>query len=98
MADMPGVRLIVQFEADTKETADAALAELAERCKRVQKEPGCIQFEGFRSLLRPEAYVLLEHWASKEDLAVHAQTMVGNPPPRASNIKRTREDYEYAAT
>jgi len=95
---MPGVRLIVQFEADSKEIADEAVAAAAERCKKAQQEPGCIQFEVFRSALRPEAYVLLEHWESKEALAVHAQGMAGNPPPRNPGIRRVREDYEYAET
>lgn len=92
---MAGVRLIVQFTADSVEVADAALEELTERCKRVQREPGCLQFEAFRSTLKPEQYVLLELWDSPESLATHAQTMVANPPPRNPNIKRTREDYEY---
>ena len=95
---MSGVRMIVQFVADSPEIADAAIAEATERCKRVQKEPGCLQFEVYRSALRTESYVLLEHWDSKEALAVHAQTMVGNPPPRNPGIKRVREDYEYAET
>lgn len=95
---MSGVRLIIQFEADSAEIADTAIAEAAERCKRVQQEPGCIQFEVFRSALRPLAYVLLEHWESKEALAEHARGMVANPPPRNPGIRRVREDYEYAET
>jgi quinol monooxygenase YgiN len=90
--------LIVQFTADSAETADKAIAEAVERCKRAQQEPGCLQFEVFRSALRPEHYVLLEHWESKEALAVHAQGMAGNPPPRNPGIRRVREDYEYAET
>ena len=96
---MSGVRLIIHFTADSAEIADAAIAEAAERCKRVQQEPGCIEFEVFRSALAPEKYVLLEHWDSKESLAVHGQRMAGNPPPpRNPGIKRVREDYEYAET
>src|SRR5438067_864446 len=95
---MSGVRLIVQFEADSADVADQAIAEAAERCKRAQKEPGCLQFEVFRSALRPEAYVLLEHWESKAALAEHAKGMMANPPPRNARIKRVREDYEYAET
>jgi quinol monooxygenase YgiN len=98
MGGMSGVRLIVQFMADTKETADKAIEEAAARCKRVQNEPGCLQFEVFRSALQPERYALLEHWASKDDLAVHAQTMVANPPPRNPAISRVREDYEFQET
>jgi quinol monooxygenase YgiN len=95
---MSGVRLIVQFVADTPEIAAAAVTEAAERCRRVQSEPGCIQFEVFRSALRPEAYVLLEHWESAEALAEHAKGMAANPPPRNPGIRRVREDYQYAET
>jgi quinol monooxygenase YgiN len=98
MGGMSGVRLIIQFTADSPETADKAVAEAAERCKRVQQEPGCVQFEVFRSALDPNKYVLLEHWESKDALAVHAQGMAQNPPPRNTNIKRQREDYEYSET
>lgn len=95
---MSGVRLIVQFEADSAEVAEQAVKEAAERCRRAQQEPGCVQFEVFRSALSPEKYVLLEHWESKEALAEHARGMAANPPPRNPRIKRTREDYAYAET
>jgi quinol monooxygenase YgiN len=95
---MSGVRLIVQFKADSAEIAEKAVAEAVERCKRAQQEPGCLQFEVFRSALHPEQYVLLEHWESKEALAVHAQGMATNPPARNPAIRRVREDYEYAET
>ena len=96
MGGMAGVRLIVQFTAESAELADRAIAEAAERCKRVQQEPGCLQFEVFRSALDPKRYALLEHWETPEALAVHAQGMAANPPPRLPGITRVREDYEYA--
>jgi quinol monooxygenase YgiN len=96
MGRMAGVRLIIQFTADSAEIADRAVEEAAERCKRVQQEPGCVQFEVFRSALRPEQYVLLEHWESPEALAAHAERMAANPPPRNPGIRRVREDYTYA--
>jgi quinol monooxygenase YgiN len=92
---MSGVRLIIQFSADNAEIADKALEEAVERCKRVQQEPGCLQFEVFRSALSPEKYVLLEHWDSKDSLAVHAQGMAAAPPRQRPGITRVREDYEY---
>src|SRR5215468_3303213 len=95
---MPGVRLIVQFEADSAEIAEAAVAQAAERCKKAQQEPGCLQFEVFRSALRPEHYVLLEHWESPEALAIHAEGMRGNPPRPRPGITRVREDYSHAVT
>lgn len=95
---MSGVRLIIQFTADSAEIADKAIPPMAERCKRVQSEPGCLQFEVFRSALDPQRYVLLEHWESKEALAVHAQGMAANPPAPTPGIRRVREDYEYSET
>jgi quinol monooxygenase YgiN len=90
--------LIIQFTADSVDLADRAIAEAAERCKRVQQEPGCLQFDVFRNVLRPEQYALLEHWESPEALAVHAQAMAANPPQPTPGITRVREDYEYNRT
>jgi quinol monooxygenase YgiN len=95
---MSGVRLVIQFTAETPDVAETAIAAAVERCRKAQQEPGCLQFEVFRSALQPEKYVLLEHWASPEDLAVHAQGMAGNPPARTPGITREREDYEYRRT
>jgi quinol monooxygenase YgiN len=95
---MAGVRLVIQFTADSAEIADKAIEASVERCKKAQQEAGCLQFEVFRSALRPEHYVLLEHWESKEALAVHAQGMAGAPPRPTPGITRVREDYEYQAT
>jgi quinol monooxygenase YgiN len=95
---MAGVRLLIQFTAESTEIADKAIAASVERCKRASQEPGCLQFEVFRSALRPEHYVLLEHWESNEALAVHASAMPANPPPPTPGIKRVREDYEYQTT
>ena len=49
---MTGVRLLIQFTADSAEIADKAIGEMAERSKKAQQEPGCLQFEVFRSALR----------------------------------------------
>ena len=95
---MSGVRLVINFTAESPEIAEKAIESAIERCKRAQQEPGCVQFEVFRSALRPEAYVLLEHWDSKEALAVHAQGMAGNPPRPTPGISRVREDYEHKVT
>ena len=92
---MAGVRLVIHFTADNTDIADKAIEAAVERCKKAQQEPGCLQFEVFRSALAPERYVLLEHWESKEALAVHASGMAGNPPRPNPGIQRVREDYEY---
>jgi quinol monooxygenase YgiN len=95
---MSGVRLVIQFTADSAEIADQAVARSAERCKRAQQEPGCLQFEVFRSALYPEHYVLLERWESKEALAEHARRKAANPAPPMPGVRRVREDYQYAET
>ena len=95
---MSGVRLIIQFTADSAEIADRAIQQSVERCKRAQQEPGCLQFEVFRSALRPEHYVLLERWESEQALAEHAQRNAANPAPPTPGIRRVREDYAYAET
>jgi quinol monooxygenase YgiN len=98
MAAMSGVRLVIQFTADSVEAADQAIEATVARCQRAQQEPGCLQFEVFRSALRPEHYVLLEHWESPEALAVHAQAMASNPPRPQPGITRVREDYVHNVT
>lgn len=89
---MPGVRLVIQFTAQSAEEAEQRVQTLAERCRRVVEEPGCHQFEVFRSALRPTAYALLEHWASDDALDQHLAAM-GSRPPQAPGT--TRERYPY---
>jgi quinol monooxygenase YgiN len=95
---MAGVRLVIQFTADSPEIADEAIQAAVARCRSAQQEPGCLQFEVFRSALRPEHYVLLEHWASQAALAEHAQRNAANPRRPDPRIKRVREDYEHTVT
>lgn len=89
---MAGVRLLLQFTAETAADAEQRVATMVERCRQVQAEPGCQQFEVFRSAVRPNVYALLEHWESDEALAAHTAAMGGRPPATAG---RTREAYEY---
>jgi quinol monooxygenase YgiN len=95
---MAGVRLVIHFTADTAEIADTAIEAAVERCKKAQQEPGCLEFEVFRSALAPERYVLLEHWESPAALAVHAQANAATPPRPNPGVRRVREDYEYQVT
>jgi len=93
---MAGVRLIIGFEAADAAEADKLVEGMAARCPGVQAEPGCIEFEVFRSALNPARYVLLEHWASQQALDEHLEA---NPtPPRNPAVKRTHEHYEYEAS
>ena len=90
---MAGVRLIIQFTAGSAADADTQVQAMTERCRKAQSEAGCLQFEVFRSALRPEQYALLEHWASEEALEQHRQGMAPGAP--SNNVVREREHYEY---
>ena len=93
------VRLVVTITA-----APGKGSELAEsfkgRCAEVMKEPGCEQFEAFRSVVDPDKVVLLERWVDQAALDVHAKVNATRPPMpeglRVGNGKR--EDYEYKRT
>ena len=64
------VRLIVTFDLKPG-TADAFVEARIARHAEVRQEPGCEQYEVFRSAERPDAVVLLERWSSEEALAAH---------------------------
>ena len=79
-------------------------AELAEgyrgRCEDAMKEPGCEQFEVFRSAVNPDKLVLVERWVDQAALDVHAQVNTTRPPllPELRSGATEREDYEYNRT
>jgi quinol monooxygenase YgiN len=89
---MAGVRLMIQFTADSVQEADKLIEAAVGRCAIAQQHAGCLQFEIFRSELNPEKYALIEHWESEEALAAHQAAM---PPGTPASVKRTREKYAY---
>lgn len=90
---MAGVRILIQFTAESAELAESQVQALAERSRQVEKELGCVQFEAFRSVLQPEKWAVVELWESQEALDVHARTL----GPRQANpgISRVSEHYEH---
>ncbi len=91
------VRLIITLNAAPGMGAEFAEA-FAERCREVATEPGCLQFEAFRSVSEPDKLVLLELWESDEALAEHAK-MNQTRAPMPAHLRgpgATREDYIYA--
>jgi quinol monooxygenase YgiN len=73
------VRLVITTYA--KPGKGAALAQaMADRCRAVQQEPGCQQFEVFQSALDPDRLVTLELWDDQAALDVHAQVNAARPP------------------
>jgi len=76
---------------------------MADRCRTVQQEPGCQQFEVFQSALDPDKLVVLELWDDQAALEVHAQVNAArslNPALVAlrADSTRPREDYVYNRT
>jgi quinol monooxygenase YgiN len=92
---MTEVRVVVQFTAENAGIADKQVQALAERSGSVQKEPGCLQFEVFRSVSRPEKYALIELWESQEVLDERARARGGGPPPLAEGVTRVIEHYQH---
>lgn len=90
------------MRAQTGRGADLAVA-MAQRCREVQQEPGCQQFEVFQSALDPDNLVLLELWADQGALEAHARLNATRPPNPAIAALRAdgpmvREDYAYNRT
>jgi len=96
------VRLVITMHAKPGKGTELAQA-MADRCRAVQQEPGCQQFEVFQSALDPDTLVTLELWADQAALDAHAQRNATQPPHpalaalRADSV-RPREDYIYNRT
>ena len=96
------VRLVITTYAKPGKGAELAQA-MADRCRVVQQEPGCQQFEVFQSVLDPDTLVVLELWADQAALDAHAQVNAARPPnPALADLRadgiRPREDYTYNRT
>ena len=96
------VRLVITTYARPGQGTALAQA-MAERCRAVQQEPGCQQFEVFQSALDPDKLVVLELWADQAALDIHAQVNASQPPnPLLADLRadatRPREDYTYNRT
>ncbi len=90
------IRIIVKIDAlpgKGSEMAQAWLSRLAE----VQQEPGCQQYEVFRSVQRPDSLILLELWDSAESLEVHGK-LNGTREPIRPDLRGERipsERFEF---
>ena len=92
------VRLVITIRAEPGKGAELARAQAA-RCAEVQAEPGCEQYEIFRSELEPDKLVLLERWVDQAALDAHA-ALNRTRPPLNPDLRAEggaeREDYEYS--
>jgi quinol monooxygenase YgiN len=91
---MTAIRVIVSITAPSVEAAEETLRQRIEACKRTEaEEEGCLQFEVFRSAMRPERLVVMELWASKAvyDLhwrAVQERDRLNPPAPPVPGVAR----------
>jgi quinol monooxygenase YgiN len=90
------VRLVITVEAEPGRGDDLAKA-MDDYCRAAAREPGCEQFELFRSANDRDRLVVLERWADQAALDAHAERNAAHPPPIPPNLRRggEREDYEY---
>jgi quinol monooxygenase YgiN len=93
------IRLVITIMAAPGKGSDLAQA-FKSRCAEVMQEPGCEQFEVFRSAVNPDKLVLLEHWTDQAALDVHGEANKARPPlPRELFAGSSeREDYTYQRT
>ena len=93
------VRLVITTYAKPGKGAELAQA-MAGRCRAVQQEPGCQQFEVFQSAVNPDRLTLLERWVDQAALDAHARLNSSRPPllPELRVGNGEREDYEYRRT
>jgi quinol monooxygenase YgiN len=91
---MAPLRVVVQFTADSPQIADKQVQALAARAGSVEAEAGCLQFEVFRSVARPEKYALIELWESQAVLDERQRARGGGPPPLPEGVSRVIEHYD----
>ena len=92
------VRLVVMLQAKPGAGADFAKA-FAPAIAETVKEPGCEQYELFRSEKEPDKLVLLERWTTPGDLEVHMGVLRARGPSvtapfRAEGVPMNAERYE----
>jgi quinol monooxygenase YgiN len=80
------VRLVVTFKAKPGKGEDFART-FAPVIKDVQQEPGCEQYELFRSEEDPDKLVLLERWTSAELLDQHMELLRSRGPSPTAEFR-----------
>lgn len=68
-----GVKVVVSMTIK-EEYEDVFLDAFRKMADETRKEKGCIYYDLHQDLRNPLKYVLLEYWATQEDLDAHGQT------------------------
>ena len=79
------IRLVVSVKVQAGK-GDEYAASFLPRTLETQKEPGCLQYELFRSLENPESFTLLEKWTDEAALEVHMGVLRSRPRPAGPGI------------
>jgi quinol monooxygenase YgiN len=91
------IRLIVTINAKPGKGSELAKAYPA-RCAEIMKEPGCVHFEAFQSVVNPDKIVLLEHWSDQAALDAHAKLNRPQLLPELRGGPGEVERYKYNRT
>jgi quinol monooxygenase YgiN len=85
------IRAIISMTFPSAAAAEAELAVRVERCRGVEAgEPGCLQYEIFRSAMMPEKLVLIELWVNEALFDEHWRlNRSGKLPPQPQTPGRT---------
>lgn len=73
------VRVVVPMQALPGKSEEFARL-FNETAARVRQEPGCEQYELFRSTTHADGFVLLERWRDRAALDVHIALIRSGPP------------------
>lgn len=92
------IRVLVQMTAGAGRGDELATA-FETRARAVAEEPGCMQFEPFRSVSDGDRFVIVELWATEDDLAAHTELTKRSDTTAIDELVRdelrVREDYEF---
>ena len=90
---MPQIRVIVSMTAASAQDADELIRQRVAICEQVEaEEEGCLQYEVFRSSMRPERYMLVELWADKAVFDKHAKRV--RKEAGASSVPKPKSNVE----
>lgn len=87
---MSAIRAVITVTAASPEYAETEIRERIERCRQTEaEEEGCLQFEVFRSAMRPEKFVIVELWESEAAFDKHWRlNRSGARPPQPATPGR----------
>ena len=90
------IRLIIHSRTQPGK-GDAYVQAFLPITKETQREPGCEQYELYRSAQDPDKFALMERWTGQEQLDAHMAIMKKRDMSKVSALREgevTRERYD----